>query len=255
MCRCCCFGCSWSPRRQWRRGWPRGWSNCPCHPSAGDSGTRQLGAFAGPAAPEIGLVQKEGVRELAEANEQCRDPGEHHQGLLVAAAQAPEEGQHGAIVVQQQEARGGCRRAAARVRAAAGVQRRQWLDLRAAAGARAPSEGRRGRRVPGRQGAVLLRRGRLPPGTTTRRLTPPVYRHGQGPRLPQRRIERGGARRAPGHSAAAEEEGPRPERVLRARRVRPPPCHPRTPVPWAPGRNRSSPQPPRLIRAAARAPA
>lgn len=152
------------------------------------------------------------------------------------------------------------------MRAAAWVQRRQRLDLRAASGARASSQGRRGCRVPGRQGPVLLGRGRLPSGTATRRVSPPVYRHGQGPRRPQRRIERGGARRAPGHSApgrapaaAAAEEGPRPERELRARREsgrphvtrahpRPGHCGPAR----APGRGRSSPQPLRFIRTTAR---
>ena len=62
----------------------------------------------------VRLVQEEGVRELAEADEQRGDPGEQHEGLLVAAAQAPEEGQHRPVVVQQQETR---------VRAAGGVQK------------------------------------------------------------------------------------------------------------------------------------
>lgn len=43
-------------------------------------------------APEVGLVQEEGVRELAEADDERRDPGEQHQGPLVAAAQPPQEG-------------------------------------------------------------------------------------------------------------------------------------------------------------------
>lgn len=43
-------------------------------------------------APEVGLVQEEGVRELAEADDERRDPGEQHQGALVAAAQPAEEG-------------------------------------------------------------------------------------------------------------------------------------------------------------------
>lgn len=43
-------------------------------------------------APEVGLVQEEGVRELAEADDERRDPGEQHQGPLVPAAQPPEEG-------------------------------------------------------------------------------------------------------------------------------------------------------------------
>ncbi|KAL0623130.1 hypothetical protein AAY473_006719 [Plecturocebus cupreus] len=163
-------------------------------PPACGGDPRQLGAFAGPATPEVGLVQEERVRELAEADEQRRDPGEQHKGLLVAPAQAPEEGQHRPVIVQQQEARGRRRRrgAAARVRAASRMQWGQRLDFRAAAEARASPEGRRGRRVPGRQGAVLLGRGRLPPRPAARRLAPPVYGHGPGPRLPQRRIERGG---------------------------------------------------------------
>lgn len=43
-------------------------------------------------APEVGLVQEEGVRELAEADDESRDPGEQHQGPLVPAAQPPKEG-------------------------------------------------------------------------------------------------------------------------------------------------------------------
>jgi hypothetical protein len=245
-------------------------------PPAGDSGPRHLGAFARAAAPEVGLVQEEGIRELAEADEQSWDPGEQHEGLLVAPAQAPEEGQHRPVVVQQQEARGSSRRAAARVRAAAaGMQRGQRLDLCAAAGARASPEGHRGCRVPGRQGAVLLGRGRLPPGPAARRLAPPVYRHGPGPRRPQRGIERGGARRAPGAERAGPGDcsrrrrrrrrrgGPAAgERALRCpgasggphvtlRTPRPGRCGPAR----APGRGRPSPQPPPLIGSAARAPA
>lgn len=55
---------------------------------------------------------------------------------------------------------------------AAGVMRRgQRLgDVTAAARARASPEGRRGRRVPGRQGAVLLGRWRQPPDPAARRL-------------------------------------------------------------------------------------
>lgn len=204
-------------------------------PPARGGDSRQLGAFAGLAAPEVRLVQQEGVRELAEADEQRRDPGEQHEGLLVAPAQAPEEGQHRPVVVQQQEAGG--RRAAARGRAAAGVRGGQRLDLPAATGARAAPEGHRGRRVPGRQGAVLLAQGRLPPGPAARRLAPPVYRHGPGPRRPQRRIERsGGSRGRPGQSAprqapaAASEQGPRLEsECWPPRRVSPPPWHRRGP--------------------------
>lgn len=233
--------------------------------SRGDS--RQLGAFAGLAAPEVRLVQEEGVGELAEADEQRRDPGEQHEGLLVAPAQAPEEGQHRPVVVQQQEA--GSRRAR---RAAAGMRGGQRLDLPAATGARAAPEGHRGRRVPGRQRAVLLSQGRLPPGPAARRLAPPVYRHGPGPRRPQRRIERsGGSRGRPGQSAplqapaAASKQGPRLERECwPPRRVSPPPWHrrgPRAPGAAAPigrradgGRAKASPgpQPPPLIGSAAR---
>lgn len=188
---------------------------------------RRLGALAVPAAPEVGLVQEEGVRELAEADEERRDPGEQHKGLLVAAAQAPEEGQHRPVVVQQQEAR---------VRAAGGVRGGQRLDVAAAARARASPERRRGGRVPGRQGAVLLGRGRQPPRDAARRLAPPVYRHGPGSRRAQRRIERsGGSRgapgraRGPGAAAAAAEEGPPLAGTLgcRARHCAPMAGHPR----------------------------
>lgn len=58
-------------------------------------------------APEVGLVQQEGVRELAEADEEGRNPGEQNQGPLVPAAQPPEEGQHRAVVVEEQRAAGG----------------------------------------------------------------------------------------------------------------------------------------------------
>lgn len=143
------------------------------------------------------------------------------------------------------------------------------MDLPAAAVARASPEGHRGSHVPRRQRAVLLAQRWLPPGPAARRFAPPVYRHGPGPRRPQRRIERWGGfggcpeQSAPGQApaaAAASEQGPRLERES-ARLLRTPQSAPmslvQTPRPGrcgparAPGRLRAKatrgPQPPPLI--------
>lgn len=116
------------------------------------------------------VVQEKVVRELAEADEEGRDPGEKNEGLLVPTAQPPKERQDGPIIIQEQGAAGpGGRRRWRR--------KRQALDL----SRQTPCRGcgcscSRRVRLSGRQRAVFLRQ--LPASATL--LSSPVYRHPAG---------------------------------------------------------------------------